>query len=213
MYTVSHQYKTPLAIMDSSTRILKNYLPHLSKEQIREHLEKILSNLETMTHLIEQLLMFGKKFAPGYYDLHKICRDLIEEIKTNEGANHDIEFNSPAGCTEIKLDEDFMKIMVHNLVLNSIKYSPGGSKISVELLCDEQYAVIKVRDNGMGVPEDYLKMPFERFHRGSNVSAIPGTGLGLSIVKRYTDLHGGEISIESQLNKGTTVTVKIPRNA
>jgi signal transduction histidine kinase len=72
--------------------------------------------------------------------------------------------------------------------------------------------VIKVSDNGIGIPADYFKMPFERFNRGSNVGAIPGTGLGLSIVKRYADLHGGEISIDSQVNGGTTVTIKIPRN-
>lgn len=212
MYTVSHQYKTPLAIMDSSTRILKEYLPNLSKEQIRDHLGKILSNLEKMTHLIDQLLKFGKKFNPDYYDLHKICSDLIEEINTNEGTEHDIEFNSSVGCTKIKLDKDFMKIMVHNLVLNSIKYSKKGSKISVELLCNDEYAVIKVRDNGMGIPDDYLNMQYERFHRGSNVSTIPGTGLGLSIVKRYTDLHSGTISIDTKLNSGTTVTIKIPKN-
>jgi signal transduction histidine kinase len=213
MYTVSHQYKTPLSIIDSSTQILKDYLPKLSGKEIAEHFNKILSNLEKMSHLIDQLLMFGKKFTPAYYDPGTICRDFTEDIKSNEGIKHNIEFKSSGDCVKVKMDKDFMNIMLRNLLLNSIKYSPEGSKISVELLCDEKYAVIKVLDNGIGIPEDYLKMPFERFHRGSNVGAFPGTGLGLSIVKRYTELHGGTISIESKLDAGTTVTIKIPKDS
>ena len=80
----------------------------------------------------------------------------------------------------------------------------------MELLCDKDFAVIKVIE-GIGIPGDYLNMRFERFHRGSNVGSVPGTGLGLAIVKRYTDLHDGNISIETKLNAGTTVTVKIPK--
>jgi signal transduction histidine kinase/Tfp pilus assembly protein PilF len=213
MYTVSHQYKTPLSIIDSSTQILKDYLPKLSGKEIAEHFNKILSNLEKMSHLIDQLLMFGKKFTPAYYDPIIVCRDFIEEIKSNEGIKHNIEFKSEGDCGEVKMDKDFMNIMLRNLVLNSIKYSPQGSKIILELLCDEKHAVIKVLDNGIGIPGDYLKMPFERFHRGSNVGAVPGTGLGLSIVKRYTELHGGTISIESKLDVGTTVTIKIPKDS
>lgn len=212
MHTVAHQYKTPLSIIDSSTQILTDYLPQLSKKEIDGHANKILSNIEKMTNLIDQLLKFGKKFTPAYYDLHTICRNFIEEIKSNEGIKHIIEFKSSGDCEKVKMDKELMNIMLSNLVVNSIKYSPEGSKIIVELQCDEKYAAIKVLDNGIGIPEDYLKIPFERFHRGSNVKNVPGTGLGLAIVKRYTELHSGDLSIESQLNSGTTVTIRIPRD-
>jgi signal transduction histidine kinase len=211
MHTVSHQYKTPLAVIDSSAQILKNYLSKLSGREIEEHVDKILLNLKKMTDLIDPLLKFGKKFAPSYYDLNQICKDFTEKIKSDEGIEHIIEFKSPGDCVKVKLDKDFMNIILSNLLNNSIKYSPGGSKVIVELLCDHDFAVIKVIDQGIGIPSDYMDMRFERFHRGSNVGTVPGTGLGLAIVKRYTDLHGGNIYIETKLNAGTTVTVKIPK--
>jgi len=212
MNTVYHQYKTPLANIDSSVQVLKEYLHELSGQEIENQFNKISSNLERMARLIDQLSMFGKKFNPADYDLDTICLAIIEGIKSNEGGKHTIEFDSSGYCGKVKMDKDILEIMLQNLVNNAIKFSPECSKIRVQLLCDAGYVVVKVSDNGIGIPEDYLKLPFERFHRGSNVKAIPGTGLGLSIVKRYTDLHGGDISIDSQVNAGTTVTVKIPRN-
>jgi signal transduction histidine kinase len=184
----------------------------LSERETEEHYDKILSNLEKMTHLIDQLLKFGKKFAPDYYDLNWICKEFTGKIKSDEGIKHIIEFKSSGDCVKVKLDKDFMNIILGNLLSNSIKYSSDGSKIILELLYDKDFAVIKIIDQGIGIPGDYLNMPFERFHRGSNVTDIPGTGLGLAIVKRYTDMHGGNISIDSKLNAGTTVTVKIPKN-
>ncbi|MCX6579735.1 MAG: tetratricopeptide repeat-containing sensor histidine kinase [Candidatus Aminicenantes bacterium] len=213
MKTVSHQYKTPLANINSTVQVLRDYLPKLTPQEIENQYNKILSNLERMAHLIDQLLKFGKIFTPAEHDLDRICRDFIEELKSNEGDKHNIEFTSSGDCGKIKVDKDYLEIILQNLVNNSIKFSSEGSKISLELFCDKESAVIKVSDNGIGIPEDYLKMPFERYHRGSNVGAVQGTGLGLAIVKRYTDLHCGDISIDSHLNAGTTVTLKIPRIA
>jgi nitrogen-specific signal transduction histidine kinase len=211
MHTVSHQYKTPLSIIKSSAQILRDYLPKLSKEEIDDQLRNIFSNIERMLKLIKKLLLYSKRFNPGFYDLLHICKKFVEEIKTNEGKNHDIVFKTAGNCSKVRVDEDLIKIILHNLIVNSINYSSEGSKIIIDLLCEAKQAVIRIQDNGIGIPEDYFKMPFERFHRGSNVGHVPGTGLGLSIVKRYVDLHEGKIEIESQLNLGTTVTVTIPR--
>lgn len=212
MNTVYHQYKTPLANIDFSVQVLKEYSAKLSGQEVDNQFNKIQSNLGRMARLMDQLSLFGKKFNPADYDLDTICRAIIEEIKSNEGSKHAIEFDSSGYCGKAKMDRDILENMLQNLVINSIKFSPEGSLIKVVLQCDAAHVVIKVSDNGIGIPEDYLKMPFVRFHRGSNVGAIPGTGLGLSIVKRYTDLHGGTISFDTQLNAGTTVTLKLPRN-
>ena len=213
MNTVYHQYKTPLANIDSCVQVLKEYSAKLSGKDIENHYNKISSNLGRMTRLMDQLSMFGKKFNPdNYVDLEKTCRAVVEEIQANEGDKHIIEFDSSGYCGKVKMDKDILEIMLQNLINNSIKFSPQETKIKVELLCDASYVFIKVSDNGMGIPEDYLKWPYERFHRGSNVGAIPGTGLGLSIVKRYTDMYNGKISINSKVNTGTTITIKIPRN-
>lgn len=211
MHTVSHQYKTPLSIIKSSAQILRDYSPKLSKEEIDDQLRNIFSNIERMLKLIKKLLLYSKRFNPGFYDLLEICKKLVEEVKKNEGKDHDIVFNTAGDSSKVKVDEDFIKIILHNLVVNSINYSSKASKIIIDLKCEAKQAVIRIQDNGIGIPEDYFKMPFERFHRGSNVGHVPGTGLGLSIVKRYIDLHEGKIEIESKLNIGTTVTVTIPR--
>jgi signal transduction histidine kinase len=211
MHTVSHQYKTPLSIIKSSAQILRDYLPKLSKEEIDDQLRNIFSNIERMLKLINALLLYSKRFNPDFYDLLDICKKLIEEVKKNEGKNHDIVFNTAGDCSKVNVDEDFIKIILHNLVVNSINYSSKGSKIIIDLKCEAKQAVIRIQDNGIGIPEDYFQMQFERFHRGSNVDHVPGTGLGLSIVKRYVDLHEGKIDIESQLNAGTSVAVTIPR--
>jgi signal transduction histidine kinase len=212
MYTVSHQYKTPLTIIQGSAQMFRDYLHKMTETDVKKHLSKIFTNLDYMKHLIETLLNFGKKFNPGYYNLRDFCKNFVDSIKDGKDSSINIEFKAVGDCTGIKIDKDFMGIILNNLVMNSINYSAQGSKIIVDLCCDTNNAVIKVIDNGIGIPEDYLQMPFERFHRGSNVGSIRGTGLGLVLVKRYVDLHNGNIQIESQLGKGTTITVTLPKN-
>ncbi|UCH95415.1 MAG: tetratricopeptide repeat protein [Candidatus Aminicenantes bacterium] len=211
MNTLSHQYKTPLSIIKSSAQILRDYWSNLSKEEIQDQLNKIFSNIDRMLKLINALLLYSKRFNPDFYDLLDTCKTFVAEIKNNEGKNHDIVFNAAEECGKVKMDEDLMKIILHNLIVNAINYSSKGSKIIIDLKCETDHAVIRIQDNGIGIPDDYFKMIYERFHRGSNVGHVPGTGLGLSIAKRYVDLHEGKIKIESRLNIGTTVTVTIPR--
>lgn len=211
MNTVSHRYKTPIAIIKSSAEILRDYLSELSKDEVADQLNKIFFNLNRMIKLINDLLFFSKKFNPGYYDLYAICKKFLEEIRDNEGSKHELVFEALGDCSKVKIDKELMQIILHNLVANSINYSKPGSKITIDLKCDATHAIIKVSDNGIGMPDDYLKMKFERFHRGSNVGSVPGTGLGLSLVKRYVDLHKGVIEIYSKLNVGTTITIRIPK--
>lgn len=212
MYTLSHQYKTPLTIIQGSAQMFRDYLHKMKEQDVQKHLKKIFTNLDYMRNLIESLLNFGKKFNPGYYDLRGFCKKFVDSIKANEGSDQHIEFKAAGDCARVKMDKEFMEIILSNLVMNSINYSARGSKILLDLCCDTDHAVIKVIDHGIGIPEDYLKMPFERFHRGSNVGYIRGTGLGLALVKRYVDLHNGHIEIESQLEKGTTITITLPKN-
>jgi K+-sensing histidine kinase KdpD len=211
MHTVSHQYKTPISIIRSSAQILRDKWSELSKEDIEDQTNRILKNIKRMFMLIDDLLLYSKRYNPDSYNLADIFRTFVDEIKIHEGRNHEIIFINSGKCEKIKIDKDLMKIILHNLIVNAINYSPKRSRILIDLDCNKENAVIKITDRGIGIPEDYFKMKFERFHRGSNVGDITGTGLGLSIVKRYVDLHKGSIEIVSQLNAGTTVTVTIPR--
>jgi signal transduction histidine kinase len=100
---------------------------------------------------------------------------------------------------------------LENLLTNALKYSPPHSPVQLRLAPDEKGYLFQVIDQGMGIPDEDQKMLFTRFYRGKNVSHITGTGLGLILVKKSVDLMGGSVDLISQIDKGTTANVYIPR--
>ena len=108
------------------------------------------------------------------------------------------------------MDENLLRHILTNLLLNAIKYSAEGSDVWFDLSCQNEEAIFQIQDRGIGIPLQDQEKLFESFHRGQNVGQIPGTGLGLSIVKKYVDLHGGHISLKSKVGVGTTFTVTLP---
>jgi signal transduction histidine kinase len=102
--------------------------------------------------------------------------------------------------------------IVTNLLSNAIKYSPQGGTIQFDLTCDSESAVFRIQDTGIGIPKVDLEKLFDSFRRAGNVGNIQGTGLGLAIVKKCVDLHGGTITVESELEIGTTFIVTLPLN-
>jgi signal transduction histidine kinase len=108
------------------------------------------------------------------------------------------------------IDEKLLRHIVTNLLTNAVKYSPQGKEVNFNLKCDRNQATFSIQDRGIGIFIEDQQQLFESFHRGKNVSNIPGTGLGLAIVKKSVDLHRGTITVESQLEVGTTFTVTLP---
>jgi signal transduction histidine kinase len=108
------------------------------------------------------------------------------------------------------MDEKMLRHILSNLLSNAIKYSPDHNQVVFDLICQSQQAVFRIQDFGIGVPLEEQEQLFDSFHRANNVGSISGTGLGLSIVKRSVDLHGGTISINSQVDLGATFTVTLP---
>ncbi len=103
--------------------------------------------------------------------------------------------------------------LLPNLLSNALKYSAQGKTVTMTLSADEGHVRLMVRDEGIGIPADEMKHLFQPFHRARNVGTIAGTGLGLSIARQAVGLHGGTITAESQLGKGTTVWVNLPMPA
>ena len=99
-----------------------------------------------------------------------------------------------------------MHHILTNLISNAVKYSVGSNAVTLELMCRENDAIFKIKDQGIGIPSVDQQQIFEPFYRGSNIDSIPGTGLGLSIVKTLADLHGCEISLTSEVGVGTVKT-------
>jgi len=108
-------------------------------------------------------------------------------------------------------DAKLLRQILTNLVSNAIKYSPDGGNVGVNLSCEDSQIILQVSDSGIGIsPEDQIQL-FQSFSRATNVGAISGTGLGLSIVKKCVELHGGEITLTSEVGVGTTFTVTLPK--
>ncbi|MBD1925179.1 PAS domain S-box protein [Trichocoleus sp. FACHB-90] len=221
---VSHEIRNPLNTILAATQILENYSDKWSVDKKREFFERIKKNVKTMTALLDNVLIIGRsdqrrlEVKPVPLDLEKFTRNLIEEIKLSTSCKHAIAFEkhtndaciNQSQCISVCLDESLLRHILTNLLTNAIKYSPEGSTIRFNLLCQNEQAIFQIQDEGIGIsPEDQQQL-FESFQRASNVKNIPGTGLGLAIVKRCVDLQGGNIAVTSEIGVGTTFTVTLP---
>ncbi len=216
--TVSHEFRTPLTTISFSAGLLENYSNKISEEKKQTHFQRIKQGIEQMTSLLEDTLIIGKLDARNLeiyltsVNLEKLCRILVEEMqkRTNK---HEIIFSCQGSSSEGKFDEMLLKKTTINLLSNAIKYSPGGGEIKFDLICENQQAIFKIQDQGIGIPKSDQDRLFTNYYRGKNIGNISGTGLGLSLVKHIVDLHHGKITIESEENQGTKVIVILPLNA
>ena len=213
---VSHEFRTPLGVIMSSAEILDNYFDQLDPTDRREQLQSIQKNTRRMANLMEEVLLLGMveagkmDFKPAPADLPAFCRHIIDELHSATDRKCLIQFQPGALPDEAMADKRLLRHIFSNLLSNAIKYSPEKSPVDFEIECEGAMAVCRIRDRGVGIPEQDLEWLFNAFHRGQNVSHVPGTGLGLTIVKRCVELHGGKIVIASAVGKGTTVTVTLP---
>ncbi len=214
----SHEFRTPLSIILSSADLVELYGHKWTEEKKLTHLHRIQAATQRMTQLLDDVLLLGKaearklelKLAP--LNLDKFCSDLIEELQLGAGSNYVINLVKRGQCTKTYMDEKLLRHIFTNLLSNAIKYSPEGSTVNFEVLCENGQAVFQIKDRGIGIPEEDQKRLFESFHRANNVGTIPGTGLGLAIVKNSVELHGGKIIVDSEIGVGTVFTVILPLN-
>ena len=223
---VSHEYRTPLTTILSSAELLERYIHRYTQEQQLKHYRRIQSSAQTLNQLVNDVLTMSKmeagkqEFNPLPLDLIIFCRNLVEELKQSLGSQHNLIFTPkvdsklmvPGVNAEVSafLDAKLMRYIISNLLWNAVKYSPQGSTVKFDLGCDQEQAILRIQDQGIGIPLDDQKHLFKPFQRGSNVNFISGTGLGLAIVKSAVDLHDGNITVESKVGVGTTVTVTLP---
>lgn len=212
----SHEFRTPLCTILSSADLLELYGRQWTEEKRLEHLQRIQTAVQRMTHLLDDVLLLGQaeagklEFKPSPLDLDKFCGDLVTELQLSTGSKHTIAFVKRGQCTTARMDEKLLRHIFSNLLSNAIKYSLTNSTVHFEVNCHDGEAKFRIRDQGLGIPEDDQQRLFETFYRAKNVSTIAGTGLGLAIVKKSVDLHGGHITVESQVGVGTTFTVTLP---
>ncbi|MCC6614167.1 MAG: PAS domain S-box protein [Anaerolineae bacterium] len=212
---VSHEYRTPLAVIQTASSLLLTYGDRVPDDKKKRHLENVLDHVKRLTELMDDVLeinraeTIGLDFNPEPSDIVVMCRALVEDAR-QVNPNYTIEFNVVGELPLIPADPKLLRQIASNLLSNAIKYSPNHGAVHITLQTESNQVVLIVRDEGMGIPKEDLDNLFSLFHRASNVGQIQGTGLGLAIVKQAVDAHGGAISVESEVEQGTTFTVKFP---
>lgn len=213
---VSHEFRNPLTTLGVTAQLLQDADQKLTPEKKAKCFEQMNMTIHSMTKLLDEVMFLGKtevgklEYEPKPLNLEIFCRNLTESMQLGDNNKHQIIFNCQGNCTEVEIDQGLLHHILINLLSNALKYSPQGKEIEFDLVCQDNRAIFRIQDQGIGIPEKDRHRLFETFSRCSNVGRIQGTGLGLAIVKKCVDLYGGEIQIESEVNAGTTVTLSLP---
>lgn len=212
----AHEFRTPLAVIQTAAEALKLYSGRMSSHQQHVRLTKIEESVTQMTELLHNALTFSRADATGKVkverkpvDLRAIAQEVARDVQTNIG-QRDFQVSVRGAARLPQLDESLAREIMINLLTNAAKYSPEGGHIEVEVVTGATEVRIRVTDHGIGIAPADQEHIFEAFRRGANVGDIPGTGLGLAITKRAVESHGGSVTLESKLGSGTTFTVTLP---
>jgi PAS domain S-box-containing protein len=213
---VSHEFRTPLGIIQSSAELLRDFHLRMQPAERHEHLESVVRNTARMASMMEEILVLSRldagklDFQPATLDLKGFCRRLVDEVRSATSRRCPIELSLASIPPEARADEKLLGHILTNLLNNAVKYSEPGATVSFSIERDGADAVCTVRDRGIGIDEEDQQHLFQAFHRGSNVGTRPGTGLGLLVVKRCVELHRGSVRLSSKPGEGTRVMVRLP---
>jgi len=213
---VSHELKTPLTSLNGYIQMLQLKAQKSGDTFASGVLDRAKNQAKKMIVMIDDFLNM-KRLETGKiplniqtFDMAELVKDCEEEILSTV-TTHELIF-APVEFTSIQADRDKIGQVIGNLISNAVKYSPAGSTINIACINLEQYALVSVKDNGMGISETDIKHLFERFYRVENeeMKSINGFGIGLYLCDEIVQRHGGTIWVESELEKGSTFFVKLP---
>ncbi len=216
---ISHEFRTPLTVMLSSSQILERYHNRLSMDRFLKHVKSFRPQIERMTHMLDEVLLVNKAdanlldFNPHPVEIHHLLPDVISKARLIDDYRHNITLKIADDVpAHLSMDPTLLEHILMNLLSNATKYSPEDKQVVLDVRQDSttDELVFHVKDAGMGIPLDDQKRLFQPFHRAKNVQHINGTGLGLAIVQNSAELHGGRVSFTSQVDEGSIFTVRLP---
>ncbi len=211
---VSHEFRTPLAIIDSAAQMLTLRAERETPDSL-ERLRVIRSSVQRLTglidtHLTDERLQAGTlRVQRGEVDLRALLRSVTEPFRTAyTGCDFHLDLDGLPPV--VMADGHLLGMLFSNLLNNAFKYSDGDCRITVRGRNDSGMAVVEVADQGRGIPQHELPLLFERHYRGTGSAGVPGTGIGLNTVRQIILLHGGSISAESTVGQGSLFRVRLP---
>jgi len=216
---VSHELKTPLTSISGFAETLLDGA-YKSEENCRYFLRIIKQETDRMTRLINELLYLSRIEKPDFsipkrpVNIASVVNKAVKLLQKNiDDKGHLLNLRLPENLGPVTGDEDSVLEIIINLLDNAIKYTPEGGNITVEIEDESDFISISVADNGIGIAGDELERIFGRFYRvqGPGITSASGTGLGLAVVKHLVESLNGKISVESQLGKGSTFKVSLPK--
>ena len=213
---VSHELKTPLAVMQNYASLLQT--PGLTEEKRIEYAGAIADGSRRLSDMMTNILKLNRLENQQIYpqsESFNLGEQLAECLLSYENVweKKDIELETEIEeDVLIRGDKELLSLVWGNLFSNAFKFTPDGGSVRVSLYTADQYAIVKVRDTGCGISPETGPHIFEKFYQGDTSHATQGNGLGLALVKRVVDILQAEIAVESAVGRGTTFTVKIRRD-
>ena len=212
---VSHELKTPLAVMGNYATMLQR--PGITEEEKNEYAKAISEAARKLAQLITNILKLNKLEnqqifpQPKEFDLgEQLCECLLVFEDAWEAKNLEIETDIQDDV-RIKSDPELLSLVWNNLISNAVKFTPDGGTIGLSLKTESDRVIVQVRDTGCGMKPEVGQHIFEKFYQGDTSHATQGNGLGLALVKRVVDILSGEIGVQSVYGEGSTFTVKFKR--
>lgn len=209
---VSHEIKTPLAVIKNYATLLK--LDGITRDDKEKYLNELILATTRLSDLISNILKLNKlenqklDFDIKRFNLGENIRQIVLNLE-NIFEKKNLTLNCNIEDIEIESSRELTEIVWNNLISNAIKFTDEGGEISISVFEDGEYAIVKVSDTGIGIDEVTGKHIFDKFYQGDTSHSGEGNGLGLALVKKVINILGGEISVESSLQKGSTFKVKL----
>lgn len=212
----SHEFKTPLSAILSSTELMNKYSNLENIEKRKEHLEKVKIMVSRLNGMLDDFLTLENielgiiKPDFSFFKISQLVNHISQETSPFLKEKQILTFDIINDET-IYHDKKIINIILTNLLYNAIKYSNENSAIKITIRTNINSIYFSVKDNGIGIPENEQNLIYNRFFRAKNALYYPGTGIGLNISKGYINNLNGSISFKSAINKGTTFNVQLPK--
>lgn len=217
---VSHQFRTPMSIIRSTTEILDILLNQKAQppllDKVKNKTRRIYQAVDSVTEMMESLLSLNQanagkiKFTPSSQDIVSLIESVIDKFGHTLEKHNKADLDILGDRKNISFDWNLLEHVFINLISNAYKYSPKYERPHITISFQDSYVNVIIADKGIGINSEDLKSIFQPFFRGENVENIKGTGIGLSVVKEFILLHNGKVFAESEVNKGTNFIIDLP---